>query len=295
MSNQVRRVVRSVAWVGILASCVSASQGALVAHEQFNYNTGNLTGNNGQDANSSGWSGAWVSNGSFEVTQVVTSPGLTYPGLLTAGNAASDDQTNTAKLSSRPFDATGLTADGAVLWYSFLFNVPAVGGNSGLGRVKLFAHNSHEQGVGVNIGANGTGTTATLVANIREGQNPSGKFGTYTFNLGETYLVVGRIDFTSVNNGDQNRIWVNPSLTAEPVVGTEDSRHLANIHLTGSGPGGGGWMIRGDTSWRGTVDELRVGTTFADVILPIPEPSSFFLATLGSCALLARRRGTRQA
>lgn len=93
-----------------------------------------------------------------------------------------------------------------------------------------------------------------------------------------TYLIVGRIDFQSGN--DDVRLWLNPTpgSTAPADVDAYVTQSIALQATLGNGVaalwGGAG---------TGIVDEIRLGTDFADVA--VPEPSTI-AAFLGACALL---------
>ena len=39
-----------------------------------------------------------------------------------------------------------------------------------------------------------------------------------------------------------------------------------------------------------SIDELRIGTTFDDVVVAVPEPASLLLVGLGGLAMLSRRK-----
>ncbi|MDZ7615404.1 MAG: hypothetical protein U1E05_00280, partial [Patescibacteria group bacterium] len=47
--------------------------------------------------------------------------------------------------------------------------------------------------------------------------------------------------------------------------------------------------MRGGSIWQGQVDELRIGTSFFDVV-PVPEPASALLAVCGVMGLFLTRR-----
>src|SRR3977135_723816 len=81
-----------------------------LAYDGFNYDAGNLAGQNG----GSGWTAGWANNGG---TAQVQSPGLTYPSLNTVGNKAfisASDQ------NSRILSAGGRGSSGATVWGGFV-------------------------------------------------------------------------------------------------------------------------------------------------------------------------------
>jgi hypothetical protein len=98
---------------------------------------------------------------------------------------------------------------------------------------------------------------------------------------GQTVLFVVRGDFTSGN--DTFRVYVNPTPgLAEPASAdaTKSDSNVGTISVLGLDTGG---------SFK--ADEIRIGTTFADVV-PTPEPTSLLLLVLICFPMLLRRRGT---
>ncbi|CAN5435573.1 hypothetical protein BH09PLA1_BH09PLA1_03650 [soil metagenome] len=103
-------------------------------------------------------------------------------------------------------------------------------------------------------------------------------------NLGTDYTIVIKYDAST----GENRLWVNPTL--------ESDTSVVNIGAT-STTGLGSFLWRSNSSsidGDKTVDNLNVGTLFADVVGgggPTPEPTTAgVLAAAGIAALLRRRR-----
>jgi hypothetical protein len=100
-----------------------------------------------------------------------------------------------------------------------------------------------------------------------------------------TYLVVGLVEYAG---GVQNKyLWVNPG------TGTLNGSDLATgtaIHsvLGTAKTAFGGTMAMAWTQ-DATIDEIRVGTTYADVT-PIPEPASILLLVSGLVGAYKLRR-----
>lgn len=120
--------------------------------------------------------------------------------------------------------------------------------------------------------------------------------------LGAT-LVVLRIDTdrvisTAYPGGDKAYVWFNPAnLLAEPDISTADLVIDGEVELSNVNQirfHCNGWY-QTYTNAMLLVDELRIGTTFADVV-PVPEPASVALvaAFVGAGVLAARLRNRKQ-
>jgi hypothetical protein len=119
---------------------------------------------------------------------------------------------------------------------------------------------------------------------------------------GETYFLVGRFSKT-VGSTNYNRmeVWVNPKTAGIP-AGSADYLAYLQVPNTNSGtPNLAHFLIRqanyADTQWI-VFDELRIGTTYGDVVTLVPEPGSALMACLGLAGMLLlggrRRSGPRQ-
>ncbi len=96
-------------------------------------------------------------------------------------------------------------------------------------------------------------------------------------------LVVGLVSFTGDNSAGSVTVWLNPSLGEVPNVGG------VTRSVTTSTSAWSALYVRGGSTWQGQVDEVRIGTSFYDVV-PVPEPTSALLAVCGAIGLLLMRR-----
>ncbi len=270
--------------------------GATILHEPFEYDAassgdGELTGKNG----GTGFPGAWVDadaeggGGNFAFN--IADGGLSFPGLVSSGNAALRDDGaggNRTRANARAFDTTGLTDDGDTLYFSFLFqfgaetggwasvyflsDAGAVDGSSGL--------TQYDNGYGVTIG--GDGILEAKSAGSAAGSGPAS--GDYED--GEEHLVIGKISFGATE--DTVEIWLDDltaSGAADSIATSSSLTRGENVYLS----------ARKDTAI--ALDELRLGETLVDVTgaAVIPEPSTLAGLGLGGLLLALRRRRRAQA
>lgn len=243
-----------------LALCLLAApaSAAVIGFEGFDYTSGApLSGQNG----GSGWTGAW---GAGNPLAFVATPGLSYGGLLTTGGAA----TATAKpvppgggditFEQRQL-ASAVGADGTLLYLSVLMRPETgFGFYGGLNLGSLF------------LGKSGPSTTYGL-------ESLSIASSSLVANVGETVLLVLRAQFLA--GDDVFDLFVNPVVGGpEPLVSDATlSFDLGTTNLI---------TINNAGAW--TVDEIRLGTTYGDVLpraVPAPAVAPLFITGLAAVAL----------
>ena len=241
----------------VAALLVTHVQGALVLNDSFSYSDGPIVG-----ASGSSWT---THSGTAGQANVVS-------GQLSLTEAESED-VNTA-LSGGPYTV----ASAAVLYSSYTVSfgaLPSGGGayfahfrDTGTGfRARVFTSTTNAAPGSFRLGiGNSSGATAT-----------SGQIGV-DLSLNTTYTVVTRYDVAS----GLSTIWLNPVAETDPGVTASDAPGLIDISSYGFRQS----LATGSGMGTLTVDDLRVGTTFAEVV---PEPSTIALLCLGAVALLARR------
>jgi hypothetical protein len=257
-----------------LAALCSPAQATLLLYEDFNYTA---AANTTTQSGGTGWTGAW-GTAAGDTSTVISGSGLTYTGLPTAGNAASDN-TFGSMGNTRTWSGAGLFGNGSELWLSALVNTSATGSD-----LRLFALTSSTVSAG-GVGFSLAGST------IRATINGSSFSSNITGTSGTTMLLVARIQFSNTVGADSVTAWLNPTIGATPPTGGSSiSGDISSTFTTTPILG-----FRGGGSWMGIVDELRLGTTYGDVVgAAVPEPSTFSLFALAGVGLAFCSRVRRQ-
>jgi hypothetical protein len=269
-----------------LLTLTGTSHAALLAYDGFNYSAGNVNGDNG----GTGWSGAWVSSTSPVYATVVTGTTLSYAGgsISVGGSGTALNITGGSDGAlNRSFVGT---ASGSEIYFSFLFQAVAGSGD------EFFHFYLGDSADRFNSGGIGDFYTAAgdthFGARVNNGTTDTTTASSVSYTLGATYLLVGRLSTDGATGAageiDQVQLWVNPtSLTP----GTASATVNASIGLTLAALD---VFSTRTVNFAGTdqilIDELKIGTDFASVVTPVPEPSAAALATVGGMVVLFRRR-----
>jgi hypothetical protein len=273
---------------GAVALMSGSAEAALIAYDGFAssdytlgdpvYPAGGMGPNSG-----TGWTDGWQgsSGGNTTAPRYVAS-GLSYSGLASSGYAAASlsYQLGGQSTAERNFTNTA-TSD---LWFSFLIQLNsstelASGNpNQNYGGIALEDPSfSKYIYVGVGGGATNYGLQTMAAGIVSSTTAPT---------VGQTELLLVHVD-----SSDTASLWIDPTLGGAP-LGTPDVTVTSPF-----APSGFGGLYWSDT-WGWTYDELRIGTTLADVTpasAPVPEPPTWTI--LAGAALLAgwlraRGRGT---
>jgi len=254
----------AAACVALLAPALCLAQASVV--DEFTGSPGPITGTGG---------GTGFGANNYSGAGNIVSPGLTFPGLLTAGNAFS-----TAGSNNGAFRTLGapINTDAGTVYIAFL--TAATNGTApDYAGLSLFSNgqNTEEIFLGKPFQVNNYGFD---VSNVNAQNSPTAPVRT------APSLLVYRLTFTPA--GDKIDFFANPTPgTALPATPTltfnipegELADTLTSIRMQ-SGEGAG-------TATPFLFDELRGGGSFADVA-PVPEPAA--LGLLGAAGLLALRR-----
>jgi hypothetical protein len=258
------------------------SQAALILYEPFATGDGAYTVGqiDNQNPTVTGFSGAWTLNPGQSTYSggTVSSTGLTYAGLPTTGGAYSALNARWYRELATPFTS----ASSGTYWMSYLYQSTEANG----GAFQAFETYT----TGANPGTDSTRKFALV--NGAEGWGGGGPgAGQFSLNADNTKLLgaadtavnlfVIKMDFVSGGN-DTFTVWRNPDLGSEPATG--------GVSWTADLPFSYIGIFNANGTGEARFDELRIGTTFADAIGAIPEPSAALLGGLGMLCLLRRRR-----
>lgn len=291
----------------LVGTAVCPASAAIIVYEGFDLPGNPATPTNGAGLTSLGWAvgSTWnmvQGNLSYQGTGLVH-PALTDGGLSGSGGSVLDPDTTT-RGARRTLDTSLFGAmPGAEVWVSFLFQVNT-GVNGADLRVYLFNEETSNTG---GYGAYITGQ-ATTGFNFRTGVSggttyQAGPQAVSNGALDTTFLALLQFQWVDGSNNDILRGWVfapgdgvpvDPSGlgagvapgSAPDVLGAFDLPDPSTISATRRN-----LLVRGGGNMLGSVDEIRLGTSYADVVGAIPEPShtAAMLAMLMAISILAAK------
>lgn len=262
------------------------ARAALIAYDSFNtYPTGDLSGNNGGE----GWTTAWAS---FTAANDVVAGGLSYSsgGVIIEGGANSMQKTGTAgganadPYLNRSFTSTSSTE----VWMSFLLRSTNLSGTDFLEFYLSDATGENFSGAAlINFGATGGDKVGARANPSLAANSVSAYNGGISANT--TYFLVLRVSGdgeASATNYDRVELWVNPSSTTlgASTVSVDLDMGINSLSYFG---------LRAANLANSDVfgfDELRIGTTTLDVVVPEPAPASILAVGVLSLSLYRRRR-----
>jgi len=305
------RFVARIATVILALAGVSVSRATLLVYEGFNgYTTGTLAGQT-PNANTAGLDttvGYYDGGGTRTAGYTIQATGLSLGSLQTSGGAlAFTSGTNVIG----PDIEIGATAFTGTLWSSYLVNLASPkGGNTGDGAVVRIGTSPADSANGhFNSWADSrtSGTASTNVGIGYGSTTPTATNGTAPLAVSTTYIIIS--SFTNVgaslSSGTSGvaKLWaLNASQFASFLAAGGDEAALAGTSVTAtatqtvttgtftfSSSNAIGLVTVGDI---GVIDELRFGSSLADVT-PIPEPATTALLLGIGCGVLITRRRIR--
>ena len=253
-----QRALVSLATILVVATSVltvSTAHGELLFSDSFDYPAGNLDGQ-GPPSGSPPGQGGWVASNH---NPGVANLGLDFPRILTAGNSARLDSVF-GSVADEAIAAIGpVTPDIGVVWIGFLtrkatnplqaggFAVVAAIGASildpSVGIGMIFDRNRY--GLDNDTGVRGSRSVTSVLVHKK------------------TVWLVTKLDFSTGNE----YLWVNPLPETEPDIANAD----ASLPMTAAFQSAGFPYLRlrvGYTNASFQFDELRVATTFAEIVNP---------------------------
>ena len=313
-----RRLFHAFAFVcGVWLSAATSARGTILAYEPMNYTPGAYSPGTEPVSNASGFSGQWrnvppsgllpftIGAGSMSYTDGNSNVLPTSGNHFTAGQ--NRGMVNFDTSPTGPFGLAGLLdgagnigANGTTLYMSMILQNSA--GSDGFSGALVYTDSDADTDAGVAIdlsdanppntaGNHGLSTDWYLDIYFHPpgGAEPDFSDSILAGPNGNQNFYVIRIDF-GPGNADTVRAYANPLLTAEP--GTPDGM------LTPTGDTDLSFDRIGLANFGGgvapfLVDEIRIGTSYADVttFAAIPEPSAALLMILaGSLAFSGRGR-----
>lgn len=279
----------------VLAGLSLAVRAAPVVYEPFDYTAGALAGNG---TGTTGLDGNWTSGGTNEYQ--VEGTGLSFTNLSTTGGAADRSSANNGAYSQVGITnaaQTSLLADDSTIYFSFLVGY---GNNSEVNDNSTFYLGTSDapsataapvtttSGSGFGFALDGPGAAD----NSRPLRGFTMDGGTTTLSASDigviangtsgTLMIAGQIDWAANGSNDTLTLWnvadpaaglggTSISMTADFDQSTFDTLTIASR--------------QNNTP----LDEIRFGTSLADVAV-VPEPSSLALIGLAGLATLLYRR-----
>ncbi len=249
---------------------------------------------------------AWVQAGPAGTGPTIVSGDLTVSGLASSGGGASGSFGASTSGPSARFGLGSSTSSGTI-YFSMAIDVTSTASLTTSG--VFFA--------GFNNTAASTSTQPSVVDARLYARSITGSPGSFNlgidkagtlsaiswdstvYNLNSTIFVVGAYTFnTGTGSDDTAQLWINPnsstfgnaSAPSTTLVSTDTS--TADIATVAA------LELRSGVSGtpNGEVDDLRIGTSWADVTPPavVPEPASIAIGGLGLLGLIAARRFFRK-
>lgn len=303
----------AIALAAVLGANSPASAG-MIAYEGFDYapDSGLWDGSGGLGQNGGyGWGASWTltSGGTEFGTNIAGS--MSYTGVSTSGNkelfwSGTGGTVNPQRMLSDTLGSYGSTIWMGLLWQDL---TDSTGGLSGYRETKLALFTGATESGGVSLRNGGEtvdiGIPHTYNAGIVDeysiyggggSQLPTGVATLRGTDPANTVFLLARFDLDGTSANDTLSLWVNPDVAAGEgslgaAMATYNNGDLDGINairmqlgsLNGSG-----------TNGQVYIDELRLGTTFANAVTGVPEPAITSLVAVASGLMLLGLKRKRQ-
>ncbi|HZZ44858.1 MAG TPA: PEP-CTERM sorting domain-containing protein [Tepidisphaeraceae bacterium] len=256
-----RKSVSLLAIAALALTIGSTAHAALLISDTFDYTNGSLAGNTPTTG------GKWAAHsGTTNDIQVVSGAAV-----VNEATGVQDDNSTFAG---------GVTATtGSVLYSSYTVNVSAPTGTLAPVYFGMFLNGTSNFTSRVSIAAPATAGDGYRIA-LSQGSSTTaaGVILTADLAFGTTYTIATSYDYTNKNGS----LWLNPVDTSSAPLGTTTDSGFSDAV--------GAYAFRQSSATGNssiTIDNLKVGTTFADVV---PEPSTLSLLGLGALSIIRRRK-----
>ncbi len=261
----------AICGIALLAATSFSTRASIIAYDSFDYpSPGNLDAQNG----GGGWAGPWGTSGNGG-TYTVT-PGLTYTGLQDVTGNATTGAAASAQIFRALSTPVNFTGSGS-LYVGFLLSQTAVN----FGDVLLTGPTVNTGNV-VSFGDPYTGNGASSFYAINGEGSFAGGFNPSSVPIntdGSTHLLVLELDYDASLSSTTGFLYLDPPTNVETL---DQSTSIAQI----VGAGAPNFdRIRLEGASTSSFDEIRIGTTYQDIVT-VPEPSSVALATIGISGML---------
>jgi hypothetical protein len=271
--------------IAMVAVVAFSAQATLILNETFSHPYDGANGVLiGRTPNFGG--STWATNGTgVGIKTNVVAGSLTAPSGFAASTGNSvmygKDTALTGKEMHTRFTPTTV---GSVLYYSFLINLNAISSGKGASIISLSFDSGAEY---ASLFATNTVGNSYVTLGLGGKSTASGVWSATQFATNTTHLVVVSYQNISGTGNDIMKMWLDPTSFG----GVEPAYDLT---MTGVSETASGVLntleLKNTTSIpRVIVDELRVGTTWADVT-PIPEPATVGMLGLGALVTMLIRR-----
>lgn len=299
------------------AAIAASANASLLVADGFDYTAGttNLVGQTDSDFASN--PATWQLTGTQAYSPSVGSGNVTYPSgygapanLTGANNAqlivpsGSNSAADRIQLTTPASAFNPTNSGGTSLYYSFTMKVTSISALATTTAGSFLA--GFNNSVGSSSGALTTAGAAlcdrtdsdsgtTFHLGIAQNVNTRTYDNTDSYSVGDTLFIVGEYDISSTGAADTAELYVFDSSTPTPdtIPSTQPLTPTVSSPFSAALSGGDNiesFFLRDQgTSFAANIDNVRVGTTWADVT-SVPEPASLGLLGLGAFAAVSRRR-----